>query len=178
MKVAFREEGVCWLSQGKSDENKTMRSSFHLSALLELFWQAQRTVCSQSIYEVCKSLKKKKKRKDKKCSILLMSPSGGSWATAECQCPGRARPLSFAFLPETMGWRSLRTELLSQPTSPLRSPARSGEQARPQVCCLPASRSFSMPPVPFLQTASRMRFPPSPEVSERRMGADQVSVGD
>lgn len=47
--------------------------------------------------------KKKKKRKDKKCSILLMSPSGGSWAAAECQRPGRARPLSFAFLPETVG---------------------------------------------------------------------------
>lgn len=66
MKVAFREEGVRWLSQGKSDENKMMRNSFHLSALLELFWQAQRTVCSQPIYEVCKSLKKKEKKKKRK----------------------------------------------------------------------------------------------------------------
>lgn len=125
MKVAFREEGVHWLSQGKSDENKMMRNTLHLLALLELFGQAQRTVRSQPIYEVCKTLKKKEK---KKCSILLMSPSGGSWAAAECQRPGRARPLSFAFLPETVGWRTLRTEL-SQLTAPLR-PQR-GQGTRP-----------------------------------------------
>ena len=151
MKVAFREEGVHWLSQGKSDENKMMRNSLQLWALLGLFWQAQRTVRSQPIYEVCKSLKKKKKEK-KKCSIFLMSASGGSWAAAECQRLGRAQPLSFAFLPETVGWRPLRTEL-GQPTAPLR-PQR-GQGTRP------GHRSaVSQPPALFLSLLCPFsRFP-------------------
>ena len=112
MKVAFREEGVHWLSQGKSDENKMMRNSLQLLALLGLFWQAQRTVRSQPIYEVCKSLKKKKKEK-KKCSIFLMSAPGGSWAAAECQRLGRAQPLSFAFLPRPWAGGPLELSLAS-----------------------------------------------------------------
>ena len=57
-----------------------------------------------------------------------MFPPGGSWAAAECQRLGRAQLLSFAFLPETVGWRPLRTEL-GQPTAPLR-PQR-GQGTRP-----------------------------------------------
>lgn len=65
MKVAFREEGVHWLSQGKNDENKTMRNSFHLLALLELLWQAQRTLRSRPIYKFARVLKKERKKKRK-----------------------------------------------------------------------------------------------------------------
>ena len=95
---------------------------------------------------------KKKKKEKKKCSIFLMSASGGSWAAAECQRLGRAQPLSFAFLPETVGWRPLRTEL-GQPTAPLR-PQR-GQGTRP------GHRSaVSQPPALFLSLLCPFsRFP-------------------
>jgi len=98
VKVAFREEGVRWLSQGKSDENKMMRNSFHLSALLELFWQAQRTVCSQPIYEVCKSLKKKEKKKGQE---MLHSPHVPLWGLlGGCRMPApRAGSATLLCLP-------------------------------------------------------------------------------
>lgn len=150
VKVAFWEKGICWLSQGKNDENQVMRNSFHLSVLLELFWQAPRTVCSKPIYKFARVFLKRKKEKEARMrnSPSSFCPLSRCWADAKHQHPERpcCSPLPL-FLGLWAG-RTLRTRLTQGSHGPERWSDLSKVTHRPEYQS-PCPVIFSIPLCPL-----------------------------